>query len=90
MQSQSGTPEDRSAALSQWSEDTSGNTEELADMLGITPAEHAEDPLTLLAPLQEYVSQLPLDDFEQSDWVALHTDLASFVADVLARHDASW
>ncbi|QEU95895.1 hypothetical protein CP970_37655 [Streptomyces kanamyceticus] len=60
-------------------------------MLGVPTDAYMRDPLTLAPTLQNYVSRLPLEQFEQSDWATLHSDLTSFLADVLVRrHGATW
>ncbi|GAA2520633.1 hypothetical protein [Streptomyces longisporus] len=60
-------------------------------MLGVPPEVYSRDPQQLIPPLQDYVSKLPLNEFEQSDWVTLHTDLLFYVADYLIqRHGAHW
>lgn len=60
-------------------------------MLGVSADSYAEDPLVLLGGLQSYVDRLPLSEFEQDDWITLHSDLVSFLADVLIRRrGADW
>ncbi|MBD3932569.1 hypothetical protein IF129_13535 [Streptomyces chumphonensis] len=60
-------------------------------MLDVPDQAHREDPLAALAALRDYVSRLPLSEFEQSDWFTLHSDLVSFLADVLIRgRGAEW
>ncbi|MCX5376728.1 hypothetical protein [Streptomyces sp. NBC_00091] len=47
--------------------------------------------MTLIPALQHYVDRLPLEEFEQSDWVTLHADLVSYLAEFLIRrYGASW
>ena len=73
---------------------THGGQEEpgcLASSLGLAPERYAEDPLLALPGLQNYVDRLPLGEFEQSDWITLHTDLMSYLGDFLVRHyGADW
>ncbi|MDB1090320.1 hypothetical protein PJ985_22475 [Streptomyces sp. ACA25] len=79
------------AALNEWSEKSQQNAAGIADMLGVPQEAYAADPLSLLAALQNYVSSLPLNEFEQSDWYTLHSDLASCLADILIRRrGAEW
>ncbi|AZQ75692.1 hypothetical protein EKH77_20830 [Streptomyces luteoverticillatus] len=60
-------------------------------MLGAAPDAYSRDPLNLLVALQNYVDSLPLGEFEQSDWITLHTDLTSYLADVLVhRCEGVW
>ncbi|MFC5724750.1 hypothetical protein ACFP1Z_31835 [Streptomyces gamaensis] len=83
-------PEPREKLL-QWAEEGHRNALELAGMLGVPTDAYACDPLTLAPALQNYVSRLPLGQFEQSDWATLHADLTSYVADVLVHsHGARW
>ncbi|MHB9859049.1 hypothetical protein [Streptomyces sp. YIM S03343] len=64
---------------------------DVADMLGLPPDVYSRDPQQLIPPLQDYVSKLPLSEFEQSDWVTLHTDLLFYVAGYLIqRYGARW
>ncbi|MFI6056187.1 hypothetical protein ACIBCO_39750 [Streptomyces violascens] len=77
--------------LQQWAEGGRQNALELAKMLGVSEHAFAQDPLSLIPALQNYVSRLPLSQFEQSDWATLHGDLTSFLADALVRrHRATW
>ncbi|WP_419994488.1 hypothetical protein [Streptomyces boninensis] len=55
-------------------------------MLGVDLETFAADPFTLVPLLQDYVARLPLSEFEQSDWVTLHTDLTSFLAEILVKN----
>ncbi len=60
-------------------------------MLGVSVDAYSNDPLILAPALQNYVSRLPLDEFEQSDWATLHSDLMAYVADFLIhQHGAQW
>jgi hypothetical protein len=77
--------------LEQWIEEGRRTVIDVADMLGITPDVYGRDPLSLIPALQNYVSRLPLEEFEQSDWVTLQSDLMAYVADFLVRkHGARW
>ncbi|WP_431781532.1 hypothetical protein [Streptomyces chumphonensis] len=77
--------------LAEWAEGARKNAAAVAGMLDVSDQAHREDPLAALAALQDYVSRLPLSEFEQSDWFTLHSDLVSFLADVLIRRrGAQW
>ncbi|MFD4943985.1 hypothetical protein ACFVYE_02465 [Streptomyces sp. NPDC058239] len=77
--------------LERWAEEGRQTIIDIADMLGVPPAVYTRDPLNLIPALQNYVSRLPLDQFEQSDWSTLHSDLMSYVSDFLIqRHGARW
>ncbi|WAP56958.1 hypothetical protein [Streptomyces sp. S465] len=85
------TPEGAAAEAVEWAEGAHRNVVGLAMMLGVAPARYAEDALALMPGLQHYVDRLPLGEFEQSDWITLHTDLTSYLGDVLVRrHGAAW
>lgn len=71
--------------VSDWAAGAHRNAAHLAAMVGASQAQFEADPLAALPGLQSYVSRLPLDEFEQSDWLTLHTDLVSFLGDVLVR-----
>ncbi|KPI34157.1 hypothetical protein OV450_6068 [Actinobacteria bacterium OV450] len=74
-----------------WTEEGHRNIVDVADMLGIAPERYNNDPTSLVPALQEYVSRAPLREFEQSDWITLHSDLMSYVADYLIqKHGARW
>lgn len=80
-----------SVELSEWTEGAHRNAAGLASVLGVAPERYAEDPLTLMPALQSYVDRIPLGEFEQSDWIRLHTDLTSYLGDLLVRrHGAIW
>ncbi|MFD9107061.1 hypothetical protein [Streptomyces bottropensis] len=77
--------------LQQWTEEGRLNIIDVADMLGVPPEVYTRDPMSLIPALQDYVSRAPLDEFEQSDWITLHADLTSYVADFLIqKYGARW
>ncbi|MEV3990250.1 hypothetical protein AB0J57_15215 [Streptomyces sp. NPDC049837] len=85
------TPDEGTEDIEQWAEGAHHNVLGLAGMLGVAPEQYLQDPLALLPGLQNYVDRLPLSEFEQSDWITLHTDLTSYLGDFLARrHEATW
>ncbi|GHD54531.1 hypothetical protein [Streptomyces galbus] len=89
MQNQ--TPNEAAAEALEWAEGAHRNAAGLASTLGLAPERYADDPLLLLPGLQSYVDRLPLGEFEQSDWIGLHTDLTSYLGDLLVRrHGAKW
>ncbi|MEV1019699.1 hypothetical protein [Streptomyces sp. NPDC050264] len=85
------TPEPGAVAALEWAEGAHRNARDLAAMVGVAPEQFDADPLALIPRLENYVTRLPLDEFEQSDWITLHSDLTSFLGDVLVRHyNARW
>ncbi|MFE9773843.1 hypothetical protein ACFYOV_19660 [Streptomyces sp. NPDC005931] len=77
--------------LQEWVEGERRNIIGMADMLGVPSEIYSRDPMSLIPALQDYVSRAPLDEFEQSDWITLHADLMSYVADYLIqKHGARW
>jgi hypothetical protein len=82
---QNRTPDASAAEVLEWTEGAHRNATGLASVLGVSPEQYAADPLTLLPGLQSYVDRLPLGEFEQSDWITLHTDLTSYLGDLLVR-----
>ncbi|MFY4723434.1 hypothetical protein [Streptomyces sp. LaBMicrA B280] len=85
------TPDNSATELSEWAEGAHRNAAGLASVLGVSPTQYDEDPLVLLPGLQNYADRLPLSEFEQSDWISLHTDLTSYLGDLLVRrHGAVW
>ncbi|MDK0521070.1 hypothetical protein [Streptomyces sp. ML-6] len=79
------------AEVSEWAEGAHRNAVSLAAMFGLTSERYSKDPLVLLPGIQNYVDRLPLDEFEQSDWITLHTDLTSYLGDFLVlQHGAAW
>nr|BFD82904.1 hypothetical protein StreXyl84_23050 [Streptomyces sp. Xyl84] len=86
---QNRTPDGPAAEVREWTEGAHRNAAGLASALGVSPERYAEDPLTLLPALQNYVDRLPLNEFEQSDWITLHTDLTSYLGDLLVRRDGA-
>lgn len=79
-------PDASAVNISKWAEGAHRNAAHLAAMVGVPTDQFETDPLAALPGLQNYVSRLPLEEFEQSDWITLHTDLVSFLGDVLVRH----
>ncbi|MEU6813629.1 hypothetical protein [Streptomyces sp. NPDC046860] len=74
-----------------WAESERRNVLDLADVLGVSPEAYRAEPANLVPALQDYVSRAPFEEFEQSDWVTLHADLMSYVADYLInKHGARW
>ncbi|MEU1437566.1 hypothetical protein ABZ438_26400 [Streptomyces sp. NPDC005786] len=85
------TPAEFAADIADWTAGAHGRATGLAEMVGVTTARYIEDPLVLLPGLQNYVDRLPLADFEQSDWITLHTDLTAYLGDLMVRrHGAAW
>lgn len=85
------TPHGGSAEEREWADGAHRNAVAVASMLGVAPERYAADPLSLLPGLQNYVDRLPLGEFEQSDWITLHTDLTAYLGDLLVRRrDARW
>ncbi|MFD0025955.1 hypothetical protein [Streptomyces sp. NPDC058382] len=77
--------------LEQWAAEGRRTIIDVSDTLGVPPEIYTSDPLNLIPALQNYVSRLPLGQFEKSDWITLQSDLMAYVADVLIqRHGAHW
>ncbi|MFF7382917.1 hypothetical protein [Streptomyces griseoluteus] len=77
--------------LRAWAEGEAANACWFADALGVPPEVYGRDPASLVPALQDYVSRVPFAEFEQSDWITLHADLMSYVADHLVRtYQARW
>lgn len=77
--------------LQGWIDEGRRNIVDVADMLGVPPVTYDRGPMSLIPALQDYVSRAPLEEFEQSDWITLHADLMSYVADYLVqKHGARW
>lgn len=77
--------------LQRWIEEGRRNIVDVADMLGVAPEIYTRNPMSLIPALQDYVARAPLNEFEQSDWITLHSDLMSYVADYLIqKHGAQW
>ncbi|MEU8626681.1 hypothetical protein [Streptomyces sp. NPDC048669] len=85
------TPAELKADISEWASGAHHRAAGLAEMLDVTPEQYDEDPLTLLPGLQNYADRLPLGEFEQSDWITLHTDLTAYLGDLMVRrYGAAW
>ncbi len=86
--------EDAAAAqadLSTWASDCRRNFQEILQMLGAPADQVAADPFAVVPYLQVYLSELPLREFERDDWVSLHSDLATVLAEYMIRkHGGSW
>ncbi|MDX2936501.1 hypothetical protein [Streptomyces ipomoeae] len=77
--------------LEEWIEERRRNAIDIADMLGVPPETYTRNPMSVVPALDDYVSRAPLDEFEESDWITLHLDLVSFVADFLIQtYGARW
>ncbi|MFJ7626056.1 hypothetical protein ACIQZN_06155 [Streptomyces sp. NPDC097595] len=77
--------------LKRWTEEGRLTIIDVADMLGVPPELYTSDPLNLAPALQNYTSELPFHEFEQSDWITFQTDLMAYVADFLIQcHGAKW
>lgn len=44
------------------------------------------DPLSAVALLDDFILRMPWEEFEDDDWVWIHTQLAAFVAECLIHH----
>lgn len=81
----------RAADISEWSNGAHERAAGIAEMFGVTMEDYTENPLSLLPNLQNYVDRLPFNEFEQSDWVTLHTDLSAYLGDLMTiHHGAKW
>jgi hypothetical protein len=79
------------AGLAGFAEELSGNFESVAKVVGAPVAAAERDPLSVLPFLQVWVSEMPLDEFEEEDWATLHADLVSFLAKVMSvKYGATW
>jgi len=79
------------AGLAEFAQEISGNFESVADVVGAPVAVAERDPLSVLPFLQAYVSEMPLDEFEEEDWATLHADLVSFLVKVMSvKYGATW
>lgn len=91
IEMQNETPVSPASDIAEWAVGAHDRAASVAEMIGIAKDQYTEDPLTLLPGLQTYVDRLPLGDFEQSDWITLHTDLTAYLGDLMVRrHDATW
>ncbi|QBJ92405.1 hypothetical protein D0Z67_20315 [Streptomyces seoulensis] len=77
--------------LHSWAVGERRNVLDLADVLGVSPEVYLAEPASLVPAPQDYVSRAPLEEFEQADWITLHADLMSYVADyAIRKHGARW
>ncbi|WP_316754203.1 hypothetical protein [Streptomyces herbicida] len=70
--------------LQEWSEERRRNAIDIAEMLGVPPDTYTRDPMSAVPPLDDYVSQAPLDEFEEDDRITLHVDL------LIQKYSAHW
>ena len=79
------------AGLAEWSAGSRDNFHAVTEVVGAPSGGADRDPISILSYLQRYINELPLDEFEESDWVTLHTDIVSFLAMAMAvERRASW
>ncbi len=77
--------------LPTWAGDSHQSFQEFAKETNAPAEALTGDPIALVPYLRAYLSELPLNEFTQDDWVTLHTDLASFLAEfMITNHAASW
>ncbi|MGW4286821.1 hypothetical protein ACWEIK_07780 [Streptomyces sp. NPDC004673] len=77
--------------LHTWAAGERRNVLDLAEVLGVSPEVYSAEPASLVPALQDYVSRSPLEEFEQADWITLHADLMSYVADyAIRKYGAQW
>ncbi|WP_082772020.1 hypothetical protein [Actinoplanes sp. TFC3] len=77
--------------LATWSEEHRNNYDSVVEVTHAPFGDAERDPATVIPYLQQYVDELPLDEFEDEDWFTLHNDLVSFVARLQAvRRNAIW
>jgi hypothetical protein len=79
------------AGLAEFAQEMSTNFESVAKVVGAPVAQAERDPVSMLPLLQMYVSDMPLDEFEQEDWATLHADLVSFLVKAMTvKYGATW
>ncbi|MEV6491971.1 hypothetical protein AB0M20_25645 [Actinoplanes sp. NPDC051633] len=79
------------SGLPDWAADLRDNFDSVIEVVGAPPGEADSDPVSVLPYLQSYINELPLEEFENSDWATLHTDIVSFLARVMAvDRRATW
>lgn len=63
----------------------------MIDALGGDVGAFDRDPLTAVSLLDDFVARSPWQEFEEDDWIWLHTQLTAFVAEVLVRvYGGAW
>ncbi|GAA2535125.1 hypothetical protein [Winogradskya humida] len=77
--------------LPAWTTDHRDNYDAVVDVTKAPFGDAERDPITVIPYLQRYVDQMPLAEFEESDWVTLQNDIVSFLArlEAVQRH-ATW
>ncbi|WP_020608188.1 DUF1266 domain-containing protein [Actinomadura flavalba] len=77
--------------LEEFVADVRGYVDELLDDVGLTRDSYEECPLSLLAPLEDYLDVFPPDDGAADDpWVRLQLALSAYVADLLIAQGGRW
>ena len=77
--------------LERWESQRQAALAAFMDALGAGDLDLDADPLTLLPYLNRFVAVQDYDDFDEDDWLYLHTMLAAYIADVLIRkYGARW
>lgn len=71
--------------LDHWAHGAHSAIRAMVESIGGNVAAFDRDPLTFQAPLDDFVARLPWRDFEQEDWIWLHSQLVAYAAEILIR-----
>lgn len=81
----------RHVSLAEWIADHRDNYDAVVEVTGAPFGDAERDPMTVIPYLQRYLDQMPLDEFEKSDWITLQNDCVSFLARFMAvSRGATW
>jgi len=72
--------------IEEWASGARPAIRDMVDSLGGDVEAFDADPLSAVALLDNLISRMPWRDFEEDDWVWIHSQLSAFVAEVLIHH----
>ncbi|MEV8021819.1 hypothetical protein AB0O76_36940 [Streptomyces sp. NPDC086554] len=72
--------------LEEWALGAHNAIRAMVDSVGGDVAVFDHDPLTFQTTLDDFVTRLPFKEFEEDDWIWLHSQLVAYTADILIRN----
>lgn len=79
------------AGLAEWASGGNESVYSMAAEFGASRESVEADPLSILPRWNDFISRLPLDEFDDDDWFWLQSQVAAYLAFVLIRvHGGRW
>ncbi|MFD4567434.1 hypothetical protein ACFWOX_24015 [Streptomyces sp. NPDC058467] len=72
--------------IEEWASGARPAIRDMIDSLGGDVEAFDADPLSAVAVLDDLINRMPWRQFEENNWVWIHSELSAFIAEVLIHH----